>query len=171
MSTIEVGKIYAVRNSVNGVKVAHEYYNSSDKEIKYITFSYAPFNSVNDLVKCTVSGKTVASGELTGPISAKHKGYIAWENMWYNPTITTAKIVKIHIQYMDGTEEEIEGKDVVSMEDKESAYYNEVGKKEAEERAKIASKQKKKSKIIGLIIGSAILLYLIFAVLMPMFMG
>ena len=126
MSTIEVGRVLTTRNSVNGVKVFHEYYNAGEKEIKYITFSYVPYNAVNDVVACTSTGKAEASGKLTGPIPAKHKSYISWENIWYNPTVTTAALTQIHVQYMDNTEELIDGKDVVFIEDEKSAYYREV---------------------------------------------
>ena len=65
-------------------------------------------------------------------------------------------LTKIHVQYMDNTEEMIDGKDIVFMDDKNSAYYNEVAlpeqkaraereKKAAEERAereKKAAEQK-----------------------------
>ena len=134
MSTIEVGKILITKNSAEGVKVSHEYYNAGKKEIKYITFSYLPYNPVNDIVASTIDGKTEVSGELTGPITTKHNSYVTWENMWYNPTITRAVITKIHIQFMDNTEEMIDGKDVVFMDSKESAYYREV-REPAEKRA------------------------------------
>ena len=140
MSTIEAGKILVTRNSAHGVKVSHEFYNSSEKEIKYITFSYVPYNSVNDPVTCTASGKSEASGKLTGPISPKYKGYIKWENMWYNPTVTYAILTRVIVQYMDNSEEVIEGKDIVSMHDENGAYYNEVylpAQKREEERKKI----------------------------------
>ena len=128
MSTIEVGKIMTTTNSAAGVKVFHEYYNASEKEIKYITFNYMPYNSVNDVVASTTNGKTEAGGKLTGPIPPKHKSYVSWENMWYNPTITKAVITKILVQFMDNTEELIDGEFVLSMQDPQSEYYNEFGK-------------------------------------------
>ena len=135
MNAIEVGKILPKVGSVADVNIFHEYYNASQKEIKYITFSYVPYNSVNDMVACTASGKTEVSGKLTGPIPPKHKSYVEWENMWFNPTVKMVVLTKIHVQYMDNTEEVIDGKDIVFMDDKNSAYYNEVALPEQKARA------------------------------------
>lgn len=128
MSTLEMGRISTKIDSAGGVDIIHEYYNAGEKDIKYITFSYIPFNSVNDLVASTIDGKTEVRGKLTGPISAKHKGGVVWDRMWYNPTVSKIAVTGIHIQFMDNTEEVIEGKDIVFMEDENSAYYNEVEK-------------------------------------------
>ena len=127
MSTIEVGKVLTTTQEIsNAVKVFHEYYNAGEKEIKYITFSYVPYNSVNDMVACTASGKIEVSGKLTGPIPPKHKSYVTWETMWFNPTVTTAVLTKIHVQFMDNTEEMIDGKDIVFTDDEKSAYYRDI---------------------------------------------
>ena len=129
MSTIEVGKILTTTNTADGVKVSHEYYNAGEKGIKYITFSYLPYNSVNDVVACRINGKTEASGKLTGPIPPKHYGNITWENMWYNPTVTTAVLTKIYVQFMDNTEEVIGGKDILTIDDPKSSYYHDIMRK------------------------------------------
>ena len=147
MSTIEVGRISkTIERISSGVDVQHEYYNAGEKTIKYITFSYIPYNSVNDIVACTASGKTEVNGKLTGPISPKHKSYVEWRNMWFNPTVSTVVISRIHIQFMDDTEEVIDGKDVVFTDNPKSAYYRDITipeQKEAEKRNKEAEKRKK----------------------------
>ena len=145
MSNIEVG-IVRITCTANSATVSHDQYNASGKEIKYITFSYVPYNAVNDTVTCTASGKCEARGEVTGPISPKYKGSIKWERMWFNPTVTKAVITQIHIQYMDNTEEVIEGKDLMSMNDPQSEYYKkeEERKKREEERKKREEERRKK---------------------------
>ena len=130
MSTIEVGKIYFSHNSADGVEIFHDYYNSSERVIKYITFTYVPYNAVNDVVKCTIKGRAEASGRLTGPISPNTKSRVSWENLWYNPTVCYVVITQIHVQYMDNTEEVIAGKDVLFMDDENSIYYNKIGRSE-----------------------------------------
>ncbi len=132
-SSLEIGYIIPKKNSVNGVGPKHLYYNASDKVMKYITFTYIPYNSVNDVVQCTVNGKTEASGKLTGPIAPGSFNAVEWDVMWYNPTITKIKLVSIHIEYMDGSEEMIDGKDVTSMDDKNSKYYAMDQKRKSEE--------------------------------------
>lgn len=127
MSTIEVGEILInIGEFSNAVEVSHDYYNAGEKEIKYITFSYVPYNSVNDVVACTVSRKTEVSGQLTGPIEPKGEGSVTWDTLWFNPTVTKVVLTEVHIQFMDNTEELIDGKDIVSMDDENSAYYREV---------------------------------------------
>ncbi len=143
MSTIEVGLVKVTRSQITDkVDVFHAFYNAGEKEIKYITFTYVPYNSVKDAVACTVSGEIEKSGKLTGPIPPKHKSFVKWENMWFNPTIESAVLTEIRIQYMDNSEEVIEGEDIVSIHDKNSIYYRDIGRKEEEERKEAAKKRK-----------------------------
>ena len=145
MSTIEVGRILTTTQEIsNAVKVFHEFYNAGEKEIKYITFSYVPYNAVNDVVACTASGKTEANGRLTGPIPPKEKNYVSWEHMWFNPTVASAVLTRMVIQYMDNTEEVIDGKDVVSMEDPNSTYYKAEEKRRQEEEKKRQEEERKR---------------------------
>ena len=120
MSTIEVDGILTTKTTTNDITVFHGFYNAGEKEIKYITFSYLPYNPVNDIVA------DEAQGELTGPIRPKRAGRVEWKRMWSVPTITRAVLTRIHIQYMDDSEETIDGKDVMLTNDPRSAYYNEV---------------------------------------------
>ena len=132
MSTIEVGGIRPVEGFGGTISASHFFYNAGEKEIKYIRFSYVPYNNVNDIVACCVNRHTEASGRLTGPFPPKYHGRVQWESLWNNSTITSIVLTRIYIQYMDNTEEVIEGKDVVGMynEDGEynedSSYYCEV---------------------------------------------
>lgn len=126
MSTIEVGKILPVTSQLDSVDVWHQYYNASEKEIKYVTFSYVPYNSVDDVVACNASGKTEVSGRLTGPIPPKHDSRVEWKGLWFNPTIRKVVVTKIHVQFMDNTEEVIEGKDVLTIDNQNSRYYRDI---------------------------------------------
>ena len=148
MSTIEVGRILPKTEQITkSVDVFHEYYNAGEKEIKYITFNYLPYNSVNDVVACTASGKTEVSGRLTGPIPPKHKSHVKWESLWFNPTVATVVLTKIHIQYMDNTEEVIEGKDVISMENPNSTYYKAEEKRRQEEEKRRQEEAKEQERL------------------------
>ena len=146
-SSVEIGYIVPSRNSADGVKIMHFYYNASGKEIKYITFSYAPFNSVGDLVGCRISNKVEVSGRLTGPISENTYSYVEWENMWYNATVSKVVLTKLHIEYMDGTEEYIDGKDVVDTDSEDSQYYINEKKPKEEEDKKRAEEQARKEEL------------------------
>ena len=139
MSTVEVTKPKGKINRVNGFDLYQTYYNAGDKVIKYLTFSYLPYNAVGDVVRCTVTQKTEARGQITGPIKPDtYDDSAGWRSLWYNPTIESVKIVGIHIQFMDNTQEVIEGKDIVFMDDPQSAWY-----KKCEEERKAREEERK----------------------------
>ena len=137
MSAIEVGEILSASNSAGGVEVFHQIYNASGKEIKYITFLYEPYNAVGDKVACTIKKTSAVSCKLTGPIAPKADTYVSWKNVWYNPTISEAKIVWMNIEYTDGTEETIAGENILTVNDPESN----LGKMRQAERETKAKKE------------------------------
>ncbi len=162
MSSIEVGYLFkgtkginynerwntgweSMPNFVGGIGVKHDYFNATDKMIKYITFTYVAYNSVNDIIVCTTTGITEASVRITGPFSPYSSYFVANDVLWYNPTVDSVKIKSIDVEYSDGTNETIAGEDVVSMSNKESVYYQKIGKAKEEqlEKDRIARKKKK----------------------------
>lgn len=152
MSTIEVSKPWIKRHEIsNAVDVSQRFYNAGEKEIKYITFSYLAYNAVNDVVACKASGKTAVNGKLTGPIPPSHQNYVTWDSMWFNPTVSTVVLTRMHIQFMDNTEEVIEGKDIVYMDDAKSMYYQNITlpeqKRKEEQARKQAEEQERRKKI------------------------
>lgn len=91
-------------NSAGGVSVQITFRNDSPKTIKYIVFVTRPYNAVNDFVSSQYSHQ---NGRLkcTGPIEPNAiKRNVFWENCWYNHSIVGAKIDRIEIIYMDGSE-------------------------------------------------------------------
>lgn len=108
-------------DSAGGVSVSIDFLNTTEKEMKYITFRCVPYNSVNDIVASTIGDTVEVPCQLTGPIKAKKSGTVRFENIWYNRTITKAAIKEINIQYMDGSEETIEENDIVTYGSKGSA--------------------------------------------------
>ena len=100
-------------NSAGGVSVAFSFTNTGDKTIKYASFGFIPYNSVGDAVGCSIKGESEQFVKYTGPLgpNQSHRGAL-FENAWYNNSIQYVKISKIYVQYMDGTEETINGSDV-----------------------------------------------------------
>ena len=146
-SSIELGRVLPKTNSVGGVSASHLFYNASGKEMKYITFTYVPYNSVKDMVTCTVSKKSKASGRLTGPVAPGYFDVIEWDNLWYNPTVSRILIDEVYIEYMDGTTETIDGKDIVDVNDPNSSYTQyKKEKAEKEEKAKKEKLEEEKKK-------------------------
>lgn len=66
------------KDSTGAHGIKFYYNNYSGKTIKYIRFWATPYNRVNDPVACTVTGKTQACLEVTGPIkpTTYHNGII-----------------------------------------------------------------------------------------------
>jgi hypothetical protein len=112
-SIIRVSKVFTSDpNSAGGVDFHVIWQNTSDKVIKYASFTVVPYNAVNDVVQCTIRRSSESTGRVTGPINPKQwygEGYL-WENAWYNNTIERAELMGIRVEYMDGTVENIIGK-------------------------------------------------------------
>ena len=107
MSSIKVTKIWtASPNSAGGVDLYINWKNVSNKVIKYAYFTVVPYNSVNDIVNCTIRHYSSFTAQDEGPYSkgqgTSGTGYY-WENAWYNYSIRSAKLTSVRIIYMDGT--------------------------------------------------------------------
>lgn len=92
-------------NSAGGASVKFSFINTGDKSIKYAKFYMIPYNAVGDAVGCDTRKCSEFCINLTGPVEPGKlmKGVYA-ENCWYNSSIKTARVSKVEIQYMDGTE-------------------------------------------------------------------
>ena len=96
-------------NSAGGVSIKGSLVNNSSKTIKYITIRFTPYNAVQDAVSCTIRNASEYGLVCTGPIAPYATFNFFGENMWYNHSITSVKITRAEIQYMDGTNENIPG--------------------------------------------------------------
>lgn len=114
-SLISVSKVHASKpNSAGGVDVSIEWKNKSDKTIKYAYFTVLPYNAVDDVVRCKIRNYQACTVAVTGPIKpgASHGADGLWECVWYNSTITWARLGAIEIEYMDGTKEAFAGQEL-----------------------------------------------------------
>lgn len=110
-------------NSVGGVDIYIAWQNKSPKTVKYITFHVFPYNAVDDLVRCTITGDAGQLLKCTGPYATgegeyeyseySQKWYGAfWEALWYNNTVDRFEIDYIEIEYIDGTKVSLKGDDM-----------------------------------------------------------
>lgn len=92
-------------NSADGVSFVIDWrYSNYSKIIKYIYFTVVPYNDVGDIVYSSISGQSTFIGEVTGPVKARDWiNHSMWENAWYNNTITCVRLIKVRIQYIDGS--------------------------------------------------------------------
>jgi len=90
-------------NSAGGIEISVEWlYLNENKNVKYIEFTFQPYNNVSDIQISEIGNFSNFTGQAIGPIKAseKFKTY-SWENAWYNSTISCVKIIKVKIIYMD----------------------------------------------------------------------
>lgn len=92
-------------NSANGVDLSIVWLNANAKKIiKYIYFTFVPYNRVGDVQTCDISGHSTFTGKVTGPIdseSAFQQSF--WSTAWYNNTISCIKLTKVRVEYTDGS--------------------------------------------------------------------
>lgn len=101
-SEIQVGWV-ASPNSAGGNDVKISFRNDSDKQIKYIVFLVDALNAVGDVVPCTVRQQTTMRLQATGPYGGNRiVNNLYWENVWYNHSVKSAKVVGAEIEYVDG---------------------------------------------------------------------
>lgn len=101
-------------NSAGGVDLRIVWQNTSDKAIKYVSFTVVPYNAVNDIVSCTIRRESEFTGRVTGPINPGqwYGEGTYWQCPWYNNSIVRAELRKIRIEYINGTTEILSGQDV-----------------------------------------------------------
>ena len=173
--SLEIGDIYCYNfynkhTNRNYINVHINIFNISNKTIKYITFTTIPYNKVYDQVYCTLTNKSEVNLKFTGPLYSydptdkylnNREG--TFNQVWSNTNICDVKITKIHIEYMDGTEEFINTDDIVFFDNPQSMYRKaqEVLKEKME-----ADERMKRYKIISFI-SLALFIYFLILALSP----
>ena len=104
-------------NSAGGVDVGFAIKNLSEKTIKYAIIYCVPYNSVGDSVACSITGKVEDGVKYTGPLAQNQTAYNKlWSNAWYNYSISTVRLSKVEILYMDDTSETIQGSQISNIQ-------------------------------------------------------
>lgn len=79
-----------------------EIFNPSKKTIKYIWFTFAGQNAVNDLVRLP-NGHYYKTVKGIGPIGSYETGAWSFEYVWFTDIVEYLRLSTIKIQYMDGS--------------------------------------------------------------------
>lgn len=109
-------------------------FNPSKKTIKYIWFTVAGENAVEDLVKLP-GGNYYTTLKGIGPIESYGFGSWEFEHVWFTDIIEYLRISNIKIQYMDGS--------VRTVKYNENMY---IGEKALEEVNEISDREEKLEK-------------------------
>ncbi len=94
-------------NYLGGIDNYIQYYNNSSKNIKYIVFTANAYNRVNDRITNDIGRNSSFRMRDVGPLAKNESGGGTWKAVWYNSTTSYSKIIKIEIEYMDGTKKTI----------------------------------------------------------------
>lgn len=89
-------EVYDESEYTSGTGYKINFFNTSAKTIKYISFTLTGYNAVDDVV----STKTVKG---IGPIAKDQNGEYNFNYVWHTDIVQTVKISSIKIQYMNGT--------------------------------------------------------------------
>jgi hypothetical protein len=96
-------------DTCGGIDVYGHFYNNYKKTIKYIDIEIIPYNAVKDIQHCTISNKSLAKLQFTGPIKPHTGKGCKWRAVWHNSTIRNFSIKKITVTYMDNIILSIDG--------------------------------------------------------------
>ena len=126
--------------------VCHDIFNATDKTIKYANFTYEPINHFGDAVA------EARSALFTGPLCSKETAKFMTEPFWTwdEDKEYCVRLVKVEIEYIDGSKEEIEGKKVLFLEDEKSSYQSMI---EAE-KAIVEKREKAERKTKGFVVAA-----------------
>lgn len=105
-NVITISSLYTENpNSAGGVSWDIVFTNTSDKEIKYASFTVVPYNAVGDVVTCSIRRTSEFTGKVTGPIKPgeQYGNGRYFDCAWYNNTIVRCELTEIRIEYIDGT--------------------------------------------------------------------
>jgi len=109
---IEVSK-FSVGNYAGGHRCSVNFYNTSNKDIKYITLYLTYYNKVDDPIYNEISDLSSFGVRHTGVLNAKHETHALWDNVVYNKqVVNNAKVNSIKIEYMDGSKYEFKPDDI-----------------------------------------------------------
>ncbi len=127
-------------------------YNVSDKKIRKIFFNCIPYDAAGEQVgkevKCEcLNISSVGDGRFDDPNedglsddNIEEAG--VWAGLWCAPTAQYVRITKVHVVYADGSTEDVDGKSVKFIDDKDSLYYKLLEEKEAAEEKSEAESRK-----------------------------
>lgn len=91
-------------NSAKGVTPSVTFENiERTKIIKYITFTFTPYNPVGDIAFGNIRNLSTSEARGVGPIRPGEEASFSFENLWYNDTIKCIVINKIRVEHMDGS--------------------------------------------------------------------
>lgn len=108
---------YPSPTSFNSTNFSIEYYNNSNKTIKYITAKFVGYDAVGGIVKDVGGSAKYLKG--IGPIESKASASYSRENAWFTSIVDSAKVTSVAVEYMDGSKNIINQPNSITLSDEE----------------------------------------------------
>lgn len=115
--------VYDESEYTDGTGVEFEFFNPTNKTIKYITINLSGYNAVDDAVHSTL-GKLTLSPKCIGPIEPNKTAYYKFEYLWFTDIVEYAKIKSIVIQYTNGTSKRISNANNITWTNELYNHFN-----------------------------------------------
>lgn len=98
-----------VPDYAGGWDICCEARNIGVKTIKYVHVSFAAYNAVGDICRTRFNEDAIVKCTFTGPIlPSGTTGSCGFLHLWYDIPAKSLKIESIHVDFMDGTSQEID---------------------------------------------------------------
>ena len=120
---------YNATSGYSSTGASFKIFNPSKKTIKYIWFTVAGENPVEDLVKLS-NGNYYTTLKGIGPIESYGFGSWEFEHVWFTDIIEYLRISNIKIQYMDGSVRTVKYNENMYIGEKALERVNEVSDRE-----------------------------------------
>lgn len=115
-------KVYDQSEYTDGTGFRVEVLNTSQKTIKYITFSYVGYNAVDDPV--SQYGKSLVTLRGIGPIKQGETASYDKDYAWLTDIVQRGDIKSISIQYTDGTSKLFKSIKTITLSNMSKKYLN-----------------------------------------------
>lgn len=120
---------YNATSGYSSTGASFKIFNPSKKTIKYIWFTVAGENAVEDLVKLS-SGSYYTTLKGIGPIESNGFGSWEFEHVWFTDIIEYLRISNIKIQYMDESVRTVKYNENMYIGEKALERVNEISDRE-----------------------------------------
>lgn len=135
---------YNATSGYSSTGASFKIFNPSKKTIKYIWFTVAGVNAVEDLVKLS-SGSYYTTLKGIGPIESNGFGSWEFEHVWFTDIIEYLRISNIKIQYMDGSVRTVKYNENMYIGEKALERVDEISDREEKLEKEKISVQKQNS--------------------------
>lgn len=100
-------------NTANGKEISWNWHNTSNKTIKYASFSFKYFNNVFDQAFCSYGAGS--SVRQTGPIKPGSRQSMTFTSLCYDSNVTCGELQSVSLEFMDGNTESYSKEKLLEM--------------------------------------------------------